>query len=397
MSGGANTVEVSVVIPCLNEAETIEVCVRKARGAIEGAGLSGEVLVADNGSSDGSIALAEAAGARVVHIRDRGYGNALMGGIAAAQGTYVVMGDADDSYDFNEVPRFVNKLREGYDLVMGCRRPAGGGTIMPGAMPFLHRWLGNPLFTFLARLWFGVPTNDVYCGLRGFRRDHYLRLNQACTGMEFATEMLIKSSLAKATMAEIPITLHRDGRRSRTPHLKTFSDGWRTLRFFMLFSPRWLYLVPGLLLIALGGVGYGLVYSSTTLMGARFGAQSLLVASLAVLMGYQAILFSFMSATFAVKFGLFPDDERFARFKRAASLERGLLLSAALFCFGMMLIAIAVKYWYDVEFGFLDYERTMRFVIPGITLAALGFQSFLSFCFVGILGIPTRARAPSDS
>ncbi|HTA74126.1 MAG TPA: glycosyltransferase family 2 protein, partial [Gemmatimonadaceae bacterium] len=224
-------IEVSVVMPCLNEAETVGQCVAKARAALSSYGVEGEVIVADNGSTDGSQAIATAAGARVVPVSERGYGNALMGGIAAAQGTYVVMGDADMSYDFDEVPRFLDRLRAGDELVQGCRLPSGGGTVVAGAMPPLHKWWGNPMFSWMARVWFRAPIHDVHCGLRGFTADLYRRLDLTCTGMEFASEMVIKASLARARISEVPITLHPDGRLGRKPHLRTFRDGWRHLSF----------------------------------------------------------------------------------------------------------------------------------------------------------------------
>src|SRR6266496_1451581 len=252
----ASALEVSVVMPCLNEADTLEACIAKAQRALGEHRISGEIIVADNGSTDGSQAIATRMGARLVHVEAKGYGNALMGAIAAARGRFVIMGDADDSYDFLQLPRFVNKLREGFELVQGCRLPAGGGTVLPGAMPFLHRWWGNPMFSLFARWWFGAPVNDVYCGLRAFRKDFYQRLDQRCTGMEFATEMIIKSSLYHAKIAEMHIPLHPDGRKAHAPHLITFRDGWRTLRFFLMYSPRWLFLHPGILLIVLGILGY---------------------------------------------------------------------------------------------------------------------------------------------
>jgi glycosyltransferase involved in cell wall biosynthesis len=229
--------EVSVVMPCLNEADTLEACVTKAQRVLRKHGIKGEVIVADNGSTDGSQAIAIRMGARLVHVEPKGYGNALMGGIAAARGKFVIMGDADDSYDFLQLSRFVEKLREGFDLVQGCRLPAGGGTVQPGAMPFLHRWWGNPMFSIMTRWMFHAPIHDVYCGMRGFAKELYDRLDQRCTGMEFATEMIIKASLFGADIAEVPITLHPDGRKSHAPHLKTFRDGWRTLRFFLMYSP----------------------------------------------------------------------------------------------------------------------------------------------------------------
>jgi SAM-dependent methyltransferase len=291
-------------------------------------GINGEVIVADNGSSDGSQELAADLGARVVSVPGKGYGNALMGGIAAAQGRYVIMGDADDSYDFTEVPRFLDRLRDGYDLVQGCRLPSGGGSIMPGAMPFLHRWWGNPMFSLLVRHWFNAPIHDVYCGLRGFSRELYERLGLQCTGMEFAVEMVIKSSLFQERIAEVPITLHPDGRKTRAPHLRTFRDGWRTLRFFLMFSPRWLFLVPGLILILLGTLGYALALPGVTFRGVTLDVHTLLFASLFLLMGYQSLHFSVLTKTFAITEGMLPPDPRLERFYQVATLERGLLLAA---------------------------------------------------------------------
>jgi glycosyltransferase involved in cell wall biosynthesis len=233
--------EVSIIMPCLNEADTLAACIGKARRALNEQEISGEIIVADNGSTDGSQTIAMRLGARLVNVRDKGYGSALMGGILAARGEYIIMGDADDSYDFLETPKFVEKLREGFDLVQGCRLSSGGGVVKPGAMPFLHRAWGNPMFSFLARWWFRSPLHDVYCGLRGFRKDVYCLLDQRCTGMEFATEMIIKASLYGAKIAEVPITLHPDGRKDRAPHLRTFRDGWRTIRLFFMCSPRWLF------------------------------------------------------------------------------------------------------------------------------------------------------------
>ena len=237
-------------MPCLNEADTLAICIEKAQRAMREAGIEGEVIVADNGSTDGSQEIAQRLGARVVPVTEKGYGNALMGGIRAARGKFVIMGDADDSYDFLEIPKFVAKLRDGHDLVQGCRLPSGGGKVMPGAMPTLHRWWGNPMFSWLVQRMFRAPIHDVYCGLRGFTKQLYNRLDLRCTGMEFATEMIIKSSLFEVDIAEVPTTLHPDGRKAHAPHLRTFRDGWRTLRFFLMYSPRWLFLVPGMMFTA---------------------------------------------------------------------------------------------------------------------------------------------------
>ena len=387
---GKSEIELSVVMPCLNEADTLEVCLRKAGRAMSEHGINGEIIVADNGSTDGSIEIAQRNGARIIHVKEKGYGSALMGGIEAARGRFVIMGDADDSYDFLEIPKFVEKLREDYDLVQGCRLPGGGGQVLPGAMPFLHRWWGNPMFSKMVRLWFNAPINDTYCGLRGFTKAHYNSLNQRCTGMEFATEMIIKSSLFKARIAEVPITLHPDGRKSHPPHLKTFRDGWRTLRFFLMYSPRWLFLVPGFLLILLGAVGYFVGLTGTSVGRVTFGLHTVLFGSLAILCGYQSILFAIFTKTFAISEGLMPEDPRLTRFFEIANLERGLILAGGVLLIGLILLLIAVNEWRLAGFGVLDYAYTMSFVIPGSTLVALGFQTILSGFFVSILGMKRK-------
>jgi glycosyltransferase involved in cell wall biosynthesis len=382
--------EVSVVIPCLNEAETLETCLGKARRAIEKLGGNGEVIVADNGSVDGSLEIAERMGARIVHVKQKGYGHALMAGISAARGKYVVMGDADDSYDFGEVPRFVEKLREGFELVQGCRLPSGGGKVMPGAMPVSHRWIGNPMFSLLARYMYASKIHDVYCGLRGFTKGLYERLDLRCTGMEFATEMIIKASLYEARIGEIPITLHKDGRKSRTSHLRTVRDGWRTLRFYLMLSPRWLFLFPGLLLICTGLLGYAIALPGLTIRGITFDAHTLLFASLAILMGYQSILFALFTKTFAANEGLLPMDEPLRRFYRVMNLERGVCLGGASFLAGCALLLAAIWEWKAAGFGRLEYSQTMRLVVPGVTLTALGFQTVVSSFFTSILGLARR-------
>ena len=389
-SPAVDATEVSVVMPCLNEADTLGVCLEKAQAALLSAGIVGEVIVADNGSSDGSLDIARSHGARVVEVSAKGYGSALMGGIAAASGKYVIMGDADDSYDFGEVPRFVAKLRQGNQLVQGCRLPRGGGTVKPGAMPFLHRWIGNPALTFLVRTWFRAPVNDVYCGMRGFTKQLYDRLDQRCTGMEFATEMIIKTSLMRERIAEVPITLYPDGRKSHPPHLKTFRDGWRTLRFFLMCTPRWLYFLPGLFAVLLGLGGYALALPATRIEGVTFDAHTLLFASLAILCGYQAILFGVFATTFAMAEHLLPEDPGMMRLFKIINLERGLMISTVVLLLGLGLLVAAVLQWRAVGYGHLDYAHTMRFVIPGSTLTALGFQTFLSSFFISILGMGRR-------
>jgi glycosyltransferase involved in cell wall biosynthesis len=388
--GKASALEVSVVIPCLNEADSLEACIAKAQRALGEHRISGEIIVADNGSTDGSQAIATRMGARLVHVEAKGYGNALMGGIATARGRFVIMGDADDSYDFMQLPRFVNKLRQGFDLVQGCRLPSGGGTVLPGAMPFLHRWWGNPMFSRMARGMFQTAIHDVYCGMRGFTKDLYDRLDQRCTGMEFATEMIIKASLFREKVAEVPITLHPDGRKSHAPHLKTFRDGWRTLRFFLMYCPRWLFTIPGGVLVFLGMVGYAVAMPGLRLGGVVFDAHTLLFASLAILCGYQSILFAIFTKTFAISGGLMPEDPQLARFFKIVNLERGLILSAATILVGIILLAAAINQWRLASFGTLDYAQTMRLVVPGVTLTALGFQTMLSSFFVSILGMRRR-------
>lgn len=382
--------EVSVVMPCLNEADTLATCISKARRAMEEAGIRGEVVVADNGSTDGSREIARRAGARVAEVRERGYGNALIGGITAARGRYVVMGDADDSYDFGQVPRFVERLREGNDLVQGCRLEAGGGTVMPGAMPALHRWWGNPMFSMLARWWFRAPIHDVNCGMRGFRRDFWLSLDQRCTGMEFATEMVLKASLRGARIAEVPIVLHPDGRTSHPPHLRTFRDGWRTLRFYLVSSPRWLFLIPGMLVMLLGVLGYAIAFPRLQIGGVTFDVHTLLFASLAIICGYQSIAFAILTKVFAVAEGLLPPDPRVARLTRVATLEKCLIGAAAAMLLGVGLLAGAVLQWRAAGWGELNYAYTMRWVIPGVTLTALGFQTILSSFYLSVLTLSRR-------
>jgi glycosyltransferase involved in cell wall biosynthesis len=390
-SAPPHAVELSVVMPCLNEADTLAVCIEKAQRAMANHGIAGEVIVADNGSTDGSIEIAERLGAHVVRVPAKGYGNALMGGIAAARGAYVIMGDADDSYDFLEIPKFVEQLRAGHELVQGCRLPSGGGRVMPGAMPPSHRWIGNPAFSWLVRRMFRAPIHDVYCGLRGFRRELFDRLDLRCTGMEFATEMIIKCSLFAVDVAEVPTTLHPDGRQAHAPHLRTIRDGWRTLRFFLMYSPRWLFLAPGLVLLLAGAVGYALALPGARIAGVAFDAHTLLVASLATVLGFQLLQFAVFAKTFAISEGLMPEGRLMAVFRRWVNLERGLVVGGLAFLGGLGLLAGAVNQWRLAGFGPLDYARTMRWVIPGVTLAALGFQAVFSSFFISILRM---ARKP---
>jgi glycosyltransferase involved in cell wall biosynthesis len=381
----SGAVELSIVLPCLNEADTIGICVAKAMRVIAEHEIDAEVIVADNGSTDGSQEIARKLGARVLDVADRGYGLALRGGIEAARGKYILMADADDSYDLLEIPRFYQKLTEGFDLVQGCRLPVGGGTVQPGAMPLLHRWWGNPQFSLLARWWFKSPVNDIYCGMRAFTRECYNRLGLRCTGMEFATEMIIKAARYEARIAEVSITLHPDGRKTRLPHLRTFRDGWRTLRFFLMVSPRWLFLEPGKLLVVLGLIGYILALPGLVVRGVHFSAHTLVFASMLILCGYHAILFAIGVKTYAITQKITPRDARIDAILRHVTPERGFLAGGGIMLIGATLFAVALWRWRSVGFGNLDYDRTMRWVVPGCTLIALGFETILAGFFFGIL------------
>ncbi len=382
--------EISVVLPCLNEADTLASCIERAQAAFREHGITGEILVADNGSTDGSPEIAERLGARLVRIEQRGYGRALRGGISAARGRFILMGDADASYDFAEIPRFVDKWREGCDLVQGCRLPSGGGRILSGAMPPLHRWWGNPMFSSMARRWFRAPVHDVYCGLRGFTRELYDGLDLRCAGMEFAVEMVLKASLRGARIGEVPITLHPDGRKTHAPHLKTFRDGWRTLRLFLMLSPRRLFLFPAGILIVVGLLGYAVAWPSLAWGGLRFGPHTLLVSSLFLLCGHQALFFALFTKTYAVVEGLLPPDPRLDRLYRVFTLEKGLVAAALAASTGCIFLLVALDRWRRSGWGPLDYEQTLRIVIPGVTLTALGVQTVFSSFFISILGMGRR-------
>ncbi|MBV9673807.1 MAG: glycosyltransferase family 2 protein [Verrucomicrobia bacterium] len=383
--------EISIVIPCLNEAQTVGTCVAKAIQWIKAQNLNGEVIVADNGSTDGSQMLAERAGARVIPVSQKGYGSALMGGIESARGQYVIMGDADDSYDLLALDSFLFKLRAGFDLAQGCRLPSGGGKIMAEAMPFLHRWWGNPMFSFLARFWFGAPIHDVNCGLRGFSKTFYQRLEMQCTGMEFAVEMIIKASLLKAKITEVPVILYKDGRTNGRPHLRTFRDGWRTLRFFLMFSPRWLFLIPGLVLMTIGLILFGLLLPGTLFIG-RIGLDihSLLFASLFVIVGFDAVAFALLTRVFANAFGFLPSEPALSRLNERLTLEGGLLLSSALLLLGLLIAGYAFFRWSLVHFGPLDSRLFVRLVVTGTTLLTLGAQVAFGTFFLSILNLRRR-------
>ncbi len=381
-------VELSIVMPCLNEAETVERCVRTACGFLKRHGVSGEVIVADNGSTDGSQQLAPAAGARVVDVPDRGYGAALMGGIVGSRGRYVVMGDADDSYDFSSLMPFLEALRAGSDLVMGDRFRGG---IAPGAMPKLHRYLGNPVLTWIGRLFFRSPVRDFHCGLRAFRRDAVLALDLRTSGMEFASEMVVKATLRGQRIAEVPTTLRPDG-RSRPPHLRSWRDGWRHLRFLLLYSPRWLFLYPGLLLMLLGlAVVIWLLPGPQRIGDVGFDIHTFIYGVAAVLLGTQAVAFAFFTKVFAISEGLLPPDPRLDRVIGALSLEGGLLVGIGVAALGLAGSAYAFGLWEATAFGPIDVtSRTLRIVVLSAAALALGTQIVLSSFFMSILGLRRR-------
>jgi glycosyltransferase involved in cell wall biosynthesis len=380
-------IELSVVMPCLNESATVGSCVRKALGAMRQHGIRGEVVVADNGSADSSRQLAEEAGARVIPVETRGYGSALRAGIAAARGRFVLMGDADDSYDFTHLDRFVEKLREGYDLVMGNRFQGG---ILPGAMPPLHRYLGTPVLTAITRLFFRSPVGDINCGLRGFRKEAIEGLGLRTLGMEYAGEMIVKASTFGLRITEIPTTLAPDG-RGRAPHLNTWRDGWRHLRFLLLYSPRWLFLYPGIALLVFGSVvGTLLLRGPLVIGGVAFDVTTLLFAAMAILIGFQSVVFAMFTKVFAISEGLLPEDARLSRLFRYVTLETGLLAGVLLALTGGGAWVLGLAYWRGQHFGPLDPEQTLRVVIPGVVCFTLGFQIILSSFFLSVLGMSRR-------
>jgi glycosyltransferase involved in cell wall biosynthesis len=384
---GGSALELSVVMPCLNERRTLGTCIQKAQATIQRLGIEGEIIVADNGSTDGSQALAEQLGARVIPVAERGYGSALRGGIAAARGKLVLMGDSDDSYDFTQLGDFVYKLKEGYDLVMGNRFRGG---IRPGAMPFLHRFLGNPVLSWLGRVFFDCPVGDFQCGLRAFRKDAIDRLELLTTGMEFSTEMVVKATLFDLKIMEIPTTLSPDG-RDRPPHLRTWRDGWRYLRFLLLYSPRWLFLQPGIALFLLGvAICLWLLPGPRVIGSTTFDYHTLLFGAMMILVGFQSVNFAVFSKVFAITERLLPPDPRLNKIFRYVTLETGLILGAILILVGMGTWILGLNYWRNHHFGPLDPDRTLRIVIPGFTCLTLGVQVVLSSFFVSVLGMSRK-------
>jgi glycosyltransferase involved in cell wall biosynthesis len=377
--------ELTILMPCLNEAETLASCIRKARAFIARTGIAAEILVADNGSTDGSRAIAEAEGARVVPIPERGYGAALLGGIRAAEGRYVIMGDSDDSYDFSRLDAFVAKLREGAQLVMGNRFKGG---ILPGAMPPLHRYLGNPVLSTIGRIFFQSPCGDFHCGLRGFDRRAILALDLQAPGMEFASEMVVKATIHGLPIAEVPTTLSPDG-RSRPPHLRSWRDGWRHLRFLLLFSPRWLFLYPGLGLFLVGASAEAwLLPHARHVGGITLDIHTLFYASLAVVVGFHSMLFWVFAHLYGMREGMVPaDDPWFRRLMRWATLETGLIAGGVLLLLGLGLGVAALSAWGNAAFGNLSPEAVMRLVIPSGTAILLAFQTAYGAFFLNVLEI----------
>lgn len=369
-------------MPCLNEGETLETCIRKAMSYIVENGIKGEIIIADNGSTDGSQEIASRMGVRIVNIEQKGYGSALLGGIEAAYGKFVVIGDADESYDFSNLQVFMDAMDEGYDLVMGNRFKGG---IMPGAMPFLHRYLGNPVLSGIARLFFRSHIGDFHCGLRSFKKDAILSLNLQTTGMEFASEMVVKATMYGLKIKEVPTILYRDG-RTRPPHLRTWADGWRHLKFLLLYSPRWLFFYPGTLLVI-----FGIIISTLLLPGPLkvghiiLDINTLMYASILIIIGVQSILFSLFTRVFGVNSKLIPDEQPMGQLISRITLEKGILISVCMILVGLVSSVSALVYWSQTRYGPLEPALSMRFVIPGATLFALGFQIFFASFFLSLL------------
>jgi glycosyltransferase involved in cell wall biosynthesis len=375
--------ELSIVMPCLNEAETLATCIEKAQWYLKEHDIAGEIIIADNGSTDGSQEIAKRMGVRVINVSEKGYGSALKSGIAVAQGQYIIMGDADDSYDFTQLTLFLEKLREGYDLVMGNRFKGG---IKPGAMPKLHKYIGNPVLTWIGRLLFPSPCGDFHCGLRGFRANAIQDLNLRTTGMEFASEMVVKASLYKLKITEVPTILHPDG-RSRPPHLRSWRDGWRHLRFLLLYSPRWLFLYPGVLLMFFGlAVGFWLLPGQQ----GKFDIHTLLFASAAVIIGFQAVSFAIFTKVFTVSQGLLPEDKQLNKVLSYINLEVGLITGVLILLIGFACSLSAFTVWGQTSFGALNPTEMMRLVIPGVTCLVMGSQVILFSFFLSILWLPNR-------
>jgi glycosyltransferase involved in cell wall biosynthesis len=386
------TLELSILMPCLNESETIGRCIDRARESIAEHELSAEVLIADNGSTDGSQQIALAHGARVVTVKEPGYGAAIRGGVAASSGRYIIMGDADESYDFAQISPILERLRVGDDLVMG-NRFAGG--IDKGAMPWSHRWIGNPILSLTGRIFFSSRVRDFHCGLRGFSVEAFRRMRLNTTGMEFASEIVVKASLASMKVSEVPIALHKDG-RSRPPHLRTWRDGWRHLRFLLLFCPRWLFLIPGFALMLCGSTMTLWLLGGTRMVGSiGLDIHTMLVSGVFALIGYELVLFGAFIKIFAMRAGFLPVDRRTASFFRVATLEKGLLVGAALTLTGLTLVLLAVVSWGHNGYGALDTDASMRPLIVAMLLIAGGVQTIFASFVMSVLGLQDKVVQPA--
>ena len=371
-------------MPCLNEAETLAICINKAQSFLNKNKINGEIIIADNGSTDGSIAIAKSNDATVIHAEQKGYGSALKAGIDAANGTFVIMGDADDSYNFSELMPYLIELRKGKDLVMGNRFKGG---IEKGAMPFLHKYLGNPVLSFIGRLFFKINIGDFHCGLRGFSKKAYETMNLKTSGMEFASEMVVKTKLNNLSIAEVPTKLHKDG-RTRSPHLKTWSDGWRHLRFLMLYAPNWLFLYPGILLAIVGLImSIILIINPIEFQSFTLDVHTLLYASSFLLVGFQFIIFYGLTKIFAVENELLPKSNRYNKLFKFINLEKGLIFGFILLIIGIYLSFNGLASWQETRYGHLDTSATLRIIIPAITALQLGVQTILFSLFFSVLGL----------
>lgn len=376
---------VSIVIPCLNESRTVGLCAEKAGTILRNSGLRGEVIVSDNGSTDNSRLIAEAAGAKVISISQRGYGHALYRGFQEARGRYIFFADADSSYDFTEIPRFVSKLDEGFELVMGCRRPKFGGTIEPGAMPFLHRWIGNPGISFLGRTLFGVPIHDFCCGLRAFRRESIMSLDLRPGGMEFALEMIVKSAMKGFRITELPITLHPDGRLGPS-HLRTWRDGWVHLKFLVIYCPKYLFVVPGAVMLSIGGIAFAALSFGTVFVGQiAFDVNTMIVAGALMVIGMQSLIFGVGAKTAASLVGLTRTDAFHRRIKVYNPFELGLLIGLLLAALGILGLIISLDFWANRGFGAISYPIGLRMVVPSVTAMVMGAQIMFGGFFLQLL------------
>lgn len=379
--------KLTILLPCLNEAETLGFCIEKAQAGLAELDLSGEVLVADNGSTDGSIDIARKLGARIVSVPRKGYGHALRSGVESAQGQWIIMGDSDASYDFSKLGAFIEKFRQGYDMVMGCRLPQGGGTVLPGAMPWMHRWFGNPALSFIGRLFFRSPVTDFQCGLRGFTREAFDSMQLKSPGMEFATEIVVRATLCELKIAQVPITLHPDG-RTRPPHLRSWRDGWRNLRFMLLLSPRWLFLRPGFALFLVGCALFVPLSIGPIRIGhVQFDSNTLLIAGLMIVVGFQILFFGIFTQLYAIVRGLLPENKQLTLLIRLFSLERGIVAGLLAVVVGAGFLTAAILKWKAAGFGQISYSESLRLVIPAVTCMTVGVQAIFSSFFLSILDL----------